>query len=196
MAHAAFHFSLGMTAATAAMVPLWLRRRREPGRLAPFFACWIGAALLAGGWAIAPSLLRHVGLPESFCRGWWMNVFFLHPWLQHVAPGRGMLPGALLILLGFALPYSLMVAAIASGRRTAGERRSRLARPGGEDNGRRSRRACPGGEENLVAGGRNAPPPTPPSTFVPPASSLRQTYGGQANPRGEDGQARQPGDYN
>ncbi len=112
MAHSALHFSIGMAAATLATVPGLIRRRRRPDRLAPFFARWIGFSLALGVFAIAPALLRRAGLPDAVCDGWWMNVFFLHSRLQRAWPGRGMLPGLMLIATISAAQYALIVAAI------------------------------------------------------------------------------------
>ena len=95
-AHAYLHFAFGLVAGTLIAVrPLgkrWVERRA----LYPGFAWWFCLSYGLGLWAVLPSLARNAGLPEIWLRGWWMNIFLLHPLVDRLRPG-GMLIGQMLI---------------------------------------------------------------------------------------------------
>jgi hypothetical protein len=111
MAHAALHFALGMTVGMAVTTPA-LRRAWAKGQgIAPAVTRWLAASWALGVFAIVPSLLRHAGLPETFCRGWWMNVFMLHPWLTRHLHQSAILGSVAFVGL-FVLQYLCILAAI------------------------------------------------------------------------------------
>lgn len=84
MAHAAFHFSIGMTAGMVLLAPQLKRAWQQRERIYPAVKWWVLAAWSLGFTAIIPSLLGYAGLPESFCSGWWMNFFLLHALINHL----------------------------------------------------------------------------------------------------------------
>ena len=98
MAHSALHFSLGMAVGTAAAWRPMLRARRTGSRLSPVYGRWLLLCYGLGVYAIIPSLLRRLGVPESVCSAWWMNVFLLHPLLTRLKPGGDILGPAVLLL--------------------------------------------------------------------------------------------------
>jgi len=111
MAHSALHFSLGMVIGSAATLPrvakAWIANRTLAGDLRR----WLLVSYALGLYAIVPSLLGWCGLPAAFCRGWWMNVFLLHPLLTRLKAG-GMIPAGCAICFCFVVPYCLLLAAL------------------------------------------------------------------------------------
>jgi hypothetical protein len=111
MAHAALHFAVGMTAGMVLLAPrlkmAWHTRRQVYAAV----KWWILAAWGLGFAAIVPSLLKYGGLPESFCSGWWMNVFLLHPLLNRLLPQNLILASFIFGSL-IALQYLFILAAI------------------------------------------------------------------------------------
>jgi hypothetical protein len=116
MAHAALHFALGMTVGMALTTPR-LHRVWQAGKgIAPATLRWVGLSWALGTWAIVPSLLRHAGIPELFCRGWWMNVFLLHPLVNAALP-QSTIAGSATFVGVFTLQYLVILRAIARVRR-------------------------------------------------------------------------------
>ncbi len=118
-AHVYLHFAAGMAVgALLGFKPLltrwYLRRSLHPG-----FAVWIVTTYAAGGFSLIPSLLRLLGAPEAFCRGWWMNAFVFHPLLDRLRPGAGMLVGQTVIVGILATQYILLLMALAAARKPA-----------------------------------------------------------------------------
>lgn len=111
MAHAALHFAAGMTVGMVLLAPRLKQAWETRTQVYPTVKWWILAAWGLGFFAIIPSLLRYAGLPESFCSGWWMNGFLLHPLVNRLLPQN-------LILASFvfggliALQYLVILAAI------------------------------------------------------------------------------------
>lgn len=116
MAHTALHFSIGLAAGMALQAPALRRVWKQGRQLAPAVARWLLVSWAAGLWAIVPSLLRYAGLPESFCSGWWMNLFLLHPLINQFGPHGTLIGGALLVAL-CSFQYTLVVAAIVKARK-------------------------------------------------------------------------------
>lgn len=119
-AHIAFHFSIGMLLGTGIGL-YWLARRlceRQP--LHPGFLAWFVWSYGLGAFAVVPSLLRLLGVPESVCSSWIMNVFLCHPLIDKLRSG-GMITGGSIIIAIAASQYLFMLMAIRSkkGGRTA-----------------------------------------------------------------------------
>lgn len=111
MAHAALHFAAGLAVGMALQSPR-LRTALTAGRnIAPTVMRWLGISWGLGLWAIIPSLLRYAGVPESFCGGWWMNLFLFHPLLNHYGPHATII-GAVAFVAGFGFQYAVILAAI------------------------------------------------------------------------------------
>lgn len=111
MAHAAFHFAIGMGTGMVLLAPQLKQAWQKRKRLYPAVKGWLFAAWALGFTAIVPSMLRYAGLPESFCSGWWMNIFLLHALInkffaQHLILSSLLFGG----LLG--LQYMVILAAI------------------------------------------------------------------------------------
>jgi hypothetical protein len=115
MAHAALHFSIGLAAGMILQAPAlrhaWKRGREQ----APAVLRWLLVSWALGTWAIIPSLLRYAGLPDSFCHGWWMNLFLFHPLINDYGPHGTIIGGALLVS-ALSFQYALIVAAIITTR--------------------------------------------------------------------------------
>lgn len=111
MAHSAFHFSLGMAFGTSMLLRPVFQRLIAGRKLAVCFGKWLIASYGLGVLAIAPGLLGSIGVPETVCRGWWMNIFLFHPLIDKVKTG-GMLIGELGIISCFLLQYLLLLAAL------------------------------------------------------------------------------------
>lgn len=111
MAHSAMHFTIGLAVGTAAFLPSVVKAWRHQDTVAPAFARWIGLSWALALFAIAPSLLRHLGFPVGFCSGWWMNIFLFHPLADRLKHG-GMLVGELGIATCLTLQYVLLLVAL------------------------------------------------------------------------------------
>lgn len=111
MAHAALHFAAGMTAGMVLLAPRLKQAWQTRSHLYAAVKWWILAAWGLGFTAIIPSLLKYAGLPESFCSGWWMNVFLLHPLINHFLPQNLILASFIFGSL-IAFQYLIIVAAI------------------------------------------------------------------------------------
>ena len=111
MAHTAMHFAIGLAVGTVALLPSLAKTARRGEKLAPAFARWIGLSWALGVLAIVPNVLRALGLPEAFCAGWWMNIFFLHPLADRLKSG-GMLVGELAVAACLSLQYLLLLTAL------------------------------------------------------------------------------------
>mgnify|MGYP001185576214 CR=1 FL=1 len=110
-AHVTLHFGLGMLLAmfiTASRLRSdWTteaHRSRSLGR-------WLLIAYLGGIYAAAPNLMYGIGVPESICNGWWMNIFLLHPLIDGVKPG-GMLIGQFLLATAYLFQYVVALSAL------------------------------------------------------------------------------------
>ncbi len=120
MAHTALHFAIGLAVGSAVAAPSVLRAlagRPQTASLLPLTRMVLLAWTL-GLWAVVPNILRALGMPESFCGGWWMNVFLLHPTLDRLVAG-GTLIGGILLAAVLAGQYGLIVLAIALARHRA-----------------------------------------------------------------------------
>ena len=105
------HFALGMAVGSAVAVPLLWRQWQKRGRLSAALGRWLLWSYGLGLYAVVPGILLRCGLPGTFCRGAWMNVFLLHPLLDRTGAG-GMYKGAALIGALFAAQYFLILLAI------------------------------------------------------------------------------------
>jgi hypothetical protein len=110
VAHSAIHFALGVAAGTALSAPALSRAFARSRKLAMPVLRWLLFSYALGLWAVVPSLLRHAGIPESFCGGWWMNLFLFHPLLARYHGGTVVASATLLACC--AAQYALLLAAI------------------------------------------------------------------------------------
>lgn len=111
MAHSALHFSLGMLLGTGVFLPRVVRLWKAGNNTARACARWLVGSAVLGVYAIAPSLLRRAGVSDSFCGGWWMNLFLFHPVVQKMKAGGEIFAQALIVFL-FATQYVVLLAAI------------------------------------------------------------------------------------
>lgn len=93
MASAPFHFAVGAVTGMAILAPRLGKAWTARTGLAPATRSWLATSWACGVAAALPSLLRYAGVPESITTGPWMNLFFLHPWLNHVLPRTELLGG-------------------------------------------------------------------------------------------------------
>lgn len=132
MAHTALHFAIGLAAGTALSGPAVLRalrNRRAAVPCAPSVTRMVAWSWTLGLWAIAPNVLRALGLPEAACAAWWMNVFLLHPAVDRLHAGGTLIGGALLVAV-LAAQYGLILLAVAlAGRRPSPATPSERQRP-------------------------------------------------------------------
>jgi hypothetical protein len=115
MTHSAVHFALGVVVATSFFAPGILHALRRQQKLAPLLRRWLLSSYAVGLWAVVPAILRHVGLPEAACSGWWMNIFLFHPLLSHLHLG-GVIIGGFCLALVLALQYGTLLLALWSVR--------------------------------------------------------------------------------
>jgi hypothetical protein len=112
MAHVTLHFSLGMAVATACMAPALRTAWENRTPLAGLFRKWFTFCYLLGIYAVVPSLLRRMGLPNELCDGWWMNLFLFYPLVKKVLSFGGMPLGGAVMFTFFTLQYGITVIAI------------------------------------------------------------------------------------
>lgn len=106
MAHSAMHFGIGLAAGTASGLPfLRAAMKEETSRNSRI---WLTISYLLGAIAVVPSFLGTIGIPESITSGWYMNVFLLHPLIDHLKSG-GKLVGETLIVTCFLFQYFMML---------------------------------------------------------------------------------------
>ena len=125
MAHAALHFAAGMAVGMILQAPPLRRAWSHGAALAPAVLRWLGISWGLGAWAIIPSLLRHAGLSETFCGGWWMNLFLLHPLVNRWGPHATII-GAVALIAGFVFQYTTILTAILAARKQRGSHAEHL----------------------------------------------------------------------
>ena len=110
MAHSTLHFSLGWILGSLAFfvssLQIWLN-----GCMSDWFKKWFAWSLAFGIFSVIPGVFILFGMPKSFCTGWWMNIFVLHPLLDELKPG-GITLGPLLLGACLGGQYMLIVAAL------------------------------------------------------------------------------------
>ena len=111
MAHGTFHLSAGLAVGTLAMLPTVLRHLANRRKIAELFLKWFVLSGYLGMFALVPSFLRRMGVPNDFVSGWWMSIFVLHPLLDTIER-EGMLVGQLGIVGCLGLQYVLLLIAI------------------------------------------------------------------------------------
>ena len=120
MAHSALHFSFGMAVGSIFTIPALLKAWLRKTRLSPQFSRWFIASYAAGVYAIVPGILRRLGAPDSFCDGWWMNLFLFYPWMNDLKPGAETM-GPLVLGTCMGGQYLLLLCALAWQLRQQGE---------------------------------------------------------------------------
>lgn len=116
-AHVYLHFSLGLLLGAFISFKGVLRSWSLRQPLAKPIGWWILCTYCGGFFAIIPSVCRLAHLPEAFCRGWWMNLFVLHPLVDQLMAGRGLLVGELLIVGIFGMQYMVIILTIIAVKR-------------------------------------------------------------------------------
>ncbi len=106
MAHSAMHFGLGALAGASAGLPLLRRALRKD--TAKYSAIWVLLTYGVGAFAVIPSLLSLLGVPEPATAYWTMNLFLFHPLIDRVKSG-GKLIGEMLIVSCFLFQYAIMM---------------------------------------------------------------------------------------
>ena len=120
MADSTIHFAAGLAVGTCIFLPTIIRKIRSGEKTAAAVGQMLATSYALAAFSITPNLLRHAGLPEFFCSGWWMNLFLLNPVLDKIKPG-GMLVGEILIVLFFIAHYLILLAALAMANNKHGE---------------------------------------------------------------------------
>ncbi|MDD4872813.1 MAG: hypothetical protein PHR77_19855 [Kiritimatiellae bacterium] len=115
MADSTLHFALGLAVGTCALIPSLIKKIRSEEKTSQAVNKLIITSYGLALFAITPNLLRHSGIPDFFCSGWWMNLFLFHPLLDKIKPG-GALMGELLIVLFFVMHYSIILACLLKAR--------------------------------------------------------------------------------
>jgi hypothetical protein len=106
MAHSAMHFGVGLAIGAAAGLPMLRRALKDKTSLES--AKWLATTYAIGGLAVLPSLLGLLGVPEAITSAWFMNIFLLHPVIDHLKSG-GKLIGETLIVSCFFSQYAIML---------------------------------------------------------------------------------------
>lgn len=115
MAHSTLHFALGMAVGSIPTLPPLLAAWARSKPLAPRFTRWFAASFGVGLYAVAPAVLRQLGVPDAICDHPAMNVFLLYPWINIVKPGA-ITSGPLILGAMLGGQYALLIAALAHAR--------------------------------------------------------------------------------
>lgn len=124
MAHVTMHFALGVALATLIQFGKIRRILGSPdkiGNRSDIAALWMLWSYAWGVFASVPNLLKAAGSPEWFYRGWWMNVFLLHPLIDQYKDG-GILWGATGIVGCFAIHYGVILIALSRSMKDSSSR--------------------------------------------------------------------------
>lgn len=105
------HFALGMLTGMILFIHPVIRDKIAGRKLAPAFKTWLIMSYGIAVFAIIPNILRRIGVPDTICNGWWMNIFLLHPLINRLKHG-GMLIGRIGIIACFTIQYILLLTAI------------------------------------------------------------------------------------
>lgn len=100
------HFGIGMVLGTTAGLPFLLHGGKQKASASS--AKWLITAYITALAAVFPSLLGFLGVPESITGSWPMNLFLLHPFIDHLKSG-GKLIGEVLVVSCFCLQYAIMM---------------------------------------------------------------------------------------
>lgn len=100
MAHSSLHFTFGALVGSVSAARPLLRAWRERLPLARPCRRWLLWAYGLGILAIAPALLRRLGVPDHLCQAWWMNVCLFHPALTRLKDGGAIMGTLALLALG------------------------------------------------------------------------------------------------
>jgi len=111
MMHSTAHYALGLLLAAAWQGPALRRAWREGRPLARLLGRHLLTAHALGLLAIAPNLLRRVGLSLEISEGPLMNVFLFAPLLNRVFHG-GTIWGPAVLGLMLAAQYGLLLLAL------------------------------------------------------------------------------------
>jgi hypothetical protein len=112
MAHSAIHFSIGMIAGSIATFPPIIKVWLGQAALTKKISRWLLISYVTGIYAIIPSLLGWLGLPNNFCNGWWMNIFLFHPLINKLGTTGRLIPATIAVFLCFIIPYTVLLAAL------------------------------------------------------------------------------------
>lgn len=113
MANITLHFALGILLGAGILLPRVMRALSQQRGVSAATGAWLAAAYALGVYAIVPHLLARAGVPDAFCRGWWMNIFLLHPLIGRLRPDGGALSGQTLLVLVLAVQYTTLLIALA-----------------------------------------------------------------------------------
>ena len=111
MASAPLHFAIGTATGMVLLAPRILAAWNAREKLATATRTWLLISWGCGIVAAIPSLLRYAGFPESIYANPWMNIFFLHPWINRILP-RNELPGSLAMAICWTTQYAWVLAAV------------------------------------------------------------------------------------
>lgn len=111
MTDSTLHFALGMLTGMILFIHPVIRNKIAGRKLAPAFKTWLIMSYCLAVFAIIPNILRRIGVPDTICNGWWMNVFLLHPLINGLKNG-GMVIGRIGIITCFTIQYILLLTAI------------------------------------------------------------------------------------
>jgi hypothetical protein len=115
MAHATLHFSAGLITGSLLAAPVVRSAWRTNRPLCLPILGLMLSAWIVGIWALVPSFCRHMGLPERFVGGWWMNIFLFHPIIAGFMR-RSMFAGSVMMAAVLAYHYLLILLAIRRNR--------------------------------------------------------------------------------
>ena len=111
MAHVLLHYSLGVACVTLPTLPALIQQCRTGRPVARWLGRRLVLAHVLGLFATIPGGLPAIGIPVSWCTGWWMNIFLFHSLLDRLKPGGALIAELSTVVL-FGLQYALVLYAL------------------------------------------------------------------------------------
>ena len=107
-AHGIFHIAIGMSIGTLIVLPSLMKAILSGNQVSEMLRRAGVIIYGLGAFAMFPSLLRRLGVPDAVCDGWWMNLFAGYSLIKQHVDG-GMLIGELLVTLQVLGHYALLM---------------------------------------------------------------------------------------
>lgn len=111
MAHVLLHYSLGVACVTVPTIPVLIQQCRTGRSVARWLGRRLLLAHLLGLFATIPGGLPVIGIPVTWCTGWWMNIFLFHNLMDRLKPGGALIAEMSTVAL-FGLQYALVLYAL------------------------------------------------------------------------------------
>lgn len=108
MAHPIFHFSIILLLSMLIQGPWLFNKINDNTNVSDAITRFLIISYGFAVFSIIPNILGHLGAPDPFWTGWWMNIFIFHHIIDRIKNG-GLLIGELLYLACFGVQYAILL---------------------------------------------------------------------------------------